>query len=306
MASRKSPLHDDDDQLLEQPGESQDAPAEDDEGDEEEGEESQEGDEGEEGEEGERESGDEGEEGETVISWADDEPGEGENQNSVLRKIRDRNKELARENAELRRNQQQQQQPAEELPPKPKPADFNYDDDAYDRARDEWEEKKQRITAQRDEQQRQTEALNREWQQDLNNYQAKREALAMDDYDEAIAPVRNRMNLAQQSVIVKAAQDPAAFSVALANSETRLNELAKIQDPFKLAAAIARMEGGVKVTKRRKSPQPDRPARGTARIASGGKVDKTEEKLIKDADETGDRTKLIAYRKQQRKAGQAA
>src|SRR6516164_9292030 len=116
MASRKSPLHDDDDQLLEQPGESQDAPAEDDEG--------------EEGEEGERESGDEGEEGETVISWADDEPGEGENQNSVLRKIRDRNKELARENAELRRNQQQQQQPAEELPPKPKPADFNYDDDA--------------------------------------------------------------------------------------------------------------------------------------------------------------------------------
>jgi hypothetical protein len=102
------------------------------------------------------------------------------------------------------------------------------------------------------------------------------------------------LDMVQQAVIVKAAADPALFLYALGKSEAKRAELAKIQDPIKLAAAVARMEGAVKVTTR-KAPAPDRAQRGSAPMPGG--ADKELEKLEKEADRTGDRTKVIAYKR---------
>lgn len=302
----KSPLHGDDDELLEQPETGEGAETEIEDEEQPEGDEESEEEGGEEGEEKPEPEADE-EDGETVISWADDEEPEegGPDENKVIRKIRERNKELARENAELRRTQTQQQAPQIDIGPKPKMADFNYDEEAYEAAFDAWKDKKATADRVKAEQEASNEEFQREWQRDLANYDQKKTALAMEDYDEVIAPVRTRLTLAQQSVIVKTASDPAAFSYALGNSETRLAELAKIQDPFKFAAAVARMEGGIKVTKRRKTVAPDRPARGSARVAPAG-ADTTEQKLLKEAEDSGDRTKLIAYRKKKAAKAKAA
>jgi hypothetical protein len=101
--------------------------------------------------------------------------------------------------------------------------------------------------------------------------------------------------MVQQAVVVKAAVDPALFLYALGKSEAKRSELAKIQDPIKLAAAVARMEGAVKVTTR-KAPAPDRPLSGSGKLPQGG--DKELEKLEKEADRTGDMTRLINYKRE--------
>ena len=49
------------------------------------------------------------------------------------------------------------------------------------------------------------------------------------------------------------------------------------------------------MVKKRKAPAPDRPSSGAARMPGG--VDKQLEKLETEAERTGDRTAVIAYRK---------
>jgi hypothetical protein len=285
--ARQAPADDDLDETLELTADMEAEPGEDEPG-EDEGEGEGEG-------EGEEPPADEGE-GETVIGFGDEDDGDdsGEADNTVIRRIRDRNKDLARENAELRRAAAQAA-PKIELGPKPTLAQFDYDEDEYETALDAWKDRKARVETSEAEQTAQAEQANREWQGDLASFQAKRAALALDDFDEAIEPVKAVLSLAQQAVIVKAAQDSAAFSYALGRSDVRLAELAKIQDPIKFAAAVARMEGGIKVTKRRKAAQPDRPAKGSARLP--GTPDKQLDKLEAEAERTGNRSAVIQYKK---------
>jgi hypothetical protein len=116
----------------------------------------------------------------------------------------------------------------------------------------------------------------------------------LDDRDDMIDTATSALDMVQQAVVVKAAADPALFLYALGKSEAKRAELAKIQDPIKLAAAVARMEGAVKVTTR-KAPAPDRPVSGTARMPGG--ADKEIERLEKKAAANGgDRSELIAYK----------
>jgi hypothetical protein len=231
-------------------------------------------------------------EGPPEIGFDDDEPAKGDN--SVLRGLRERNKQLAKELSEARRASPQRQL---ELPEKPTLADCDYDEEKFEEALTGWHDTKRQIDEGNAEQEREIEAAAREWQADLANYNTRRAALALPDYDDSATAVQAALSLAQQAVVVKAASDPAAFTYAIGRSDARLAELAKIHDPIKLAAAIARMEGGIKIMKgKRKAPAPDRAASGSARMPGG--VDKRLAELEKKADESGDRTELIKYRKQ--------
>jgi hypothetical protein len=233
-------------------------------------------------------------EGETVIGFADDEADQADKADSpVIRRIRERNRELARENAELRRRQEPP--PEVQLGPKPTLSDCDFDEEKFETALMNWNGQRARIEAQQSERVRQSEAIDQEWRRDLASYEAKRAALGVADFDEVIEPVKNSLSLAQQAVIIKVAQDPVTFVYALGRSDGRLAELTKIHDPIKLAGAVARMEGGVKVTKKRKAPAPDRPVRGGARMP--GSSDKVLEKLEAEAAKTGNRTPVIQYKK---------
>jgi len=243
--------------------------------------------------EGEGVSGDEGEEDEeTVVSFDDDEAGD-EPGNSTIRQLRDRNKELAKENADLRRSAPQP--PQIELGPKPAMTDFDFDEEKFEAALTGWHERKRQIEQRDREAKEIADAAEREWQRDMANFNTRRDALSLPDYDEAAEHVGSTLALPQQAVIIKVARDAPAFIYGLSKSDTRLMELAKIQDPIKLAAAVARMEGGLKVVKRRKGAAPDRPAKGSRSMPGG--VDKRLEQLETEANRTGNRTELIAYRK---------
>jgi hypothetical protein len=133
------------------------------------------------------------------------------------------------------------------------------------------------------------------WNADLNRYAEQKAKIGVPDYEDAESIVISALNPMQQAVIVKAADNPAAFAYALSKSPSKLTELAKQQDPIKLAVAVAKMEGAVKVVKRKKGPAIDKPVSGSGSMPGG--TDKQLEKLEKEAERTGNRTELINYRK---------
>ena len=283
----RNPPDDDEDDTLEltpdmEVGEAEDEPEE---GDEDEGD-------GEPGE-GEGEAPGEGgeDEGPAQPGFGDDEAAEGDS--SVIRALRERNKQLAREVSEARAAVPAA--PQLELPEKPTLADCDYDEDKFEAALTNYHGALRKIEDAKAEQTRQAEDANRDWQRDMDIFTTRRAALALPDFEDSANAVQAHLSLAQQAVIVKAASDSAAFVYALGRSDARLAELAKIQDPIKLAAAIARMEGGIKVVKKRKAPAPDRAASGSGKMPGGS--DKQLEKLETEAERTGDRTAIVAYKK---------
>jgi hypothetical protein len=229
----------------------------------------------------------------TVVAFEGEEPAEPEPENSTVRQMRKALREKDRELAELRK--QSAPKPIE-VGEKPTLAGCEFDEEAYETQLDEWKDRKAAAERQEQTQAEQNRAANEAWQADLGAYEQKKAALAFDDRDDAIDTATSVLDMVQQAVVVKAAADPALFLYALGKSEAKRTELAKIQDPIKLAAAVARIEGAMKVTKGRKAPEPDRPLSGSARMPGG--TDKELEKLQKKADATGDRSALIAYKKE--------
>jgi hypothetical protein len=238
---------------------------------------------------------DEGDE-ETVIHFEDEAAPAGTDDTPPIRQLRERVRELNRELSELRSGETQKRQ--EELGPRPKLADFDYDEDKHDAALETWHEKKRQYEQTASSREIEAKAAERDWQRDMETYAAKRDALGMSDFEEAAEIVKSSLNIAQQATIIKAANNPAAFVYGLAHSDSRLAEISKIQDPIKLAAAIARMEGGLKVVKRRRPAAPDRPAKGSGKL--GTTTDKHLEKLKAEAERTGKRTAFLAYQRKLR------
>ena len=122
-------------------------------------------------------------------------------------------------------------------------------------------------------------------------------ALTFKDRDEAEDIVIATLSDMQQAVIVKAANNSAMVTYALGKHPAKLAEISKITDPIELAAAIARLEGKLTVTKRNGPPEPERIARGSASVDASA-TDKTLERLEKEAERTGNSSKLVAYRAQ--------
>jgi hypothetical protein len=178
---------------------------------------------------------------------------------------------------------------------KPTLAGCDFDEERYEAELDAFKERKAAADRQTQTQAEQNRAANEAWQQDLSEFEQKKGALQFDDRDDVIDTATGSLDMVQQAVVVKAAANPALFLYALGKSEAKRAELSKIQDPIKLAAAVARMEGAVKVTKGRKAPEPDRPLSGSAKMPGG--ADKELEKLEKEAARNGgDRSKIIAYK----------
>lgn len=239
----------------------------------------------------------EGEE-ETVIGFADELEAEGDDRpddNATIRAMRAQLKESKKRIAEL-----EKAAPAAtkiERRPKPTLAGNNYDEDAFEADLDAWKAEEEAAERAETEAAEQSRAVNEAWQADLKTYAEKQANLGVEDFEEAEETIKATLSLVQQAVIVKAAADPAALVYALSRSPAKLAELAKQNDPIKLAAAIARMEGAVKVVKKRKGPAIDKPQGGSGKTPVSGDKAKQLEKLEKDAERSGDRTALIKFKK---------
>lgn len=238
---------------------------------------------------------DDGDDEETILTFGDDAEPQDDDTGLVkhLRaQIRDRDKKLA-ETARTR------PEPIE-LGPKPKLADFDFDEDKHEAALDEWYERKDKVEAQQGQHQQHETAEREAWEAELARYNDGKEKLGFADVDDAEETIKASLDTVQQAVLVKATEDPAKVMYALAKHPDRLTSIAAICDPLKLAAALAKLEGTLKMVKKRKPPEPDTPERGSAKMSYT--QDKTLAKLEAEAEKTGDRTKVVAHKKRMKDA----
>lgn len=172
--------------------------------------------------------------------------------------------------------------------PKPTLADCDYDEDAFEQRLEKWKDEK-RAADQADE----------AWSQQLTQHYEKATKLPIkiDAYKAAEQNIVSTLSIEQQSAIVRYSKDSAKLILALDRQPAALAELAKTSDAGALVYKIAELDGKLKMTTKRKAPPPEQHVRGSASLENIG-VDKRLEKLEKDAEKTGDRTKVVAYKKQ--------
>ena len=208
---------------------------------------------------------------------------------------------------EKRRNKELQEQLAAttgatkvaELGQKPTLEAADYDTERYEKELAAWYERKRKHDEAEAARQAEAETAAREWKQKLEGYQSAKATLKVRDYDDAEEVVQDAFTVTQQGMILQGAENPALLVYALGKNPKRAKELASIKDPVKFAFAVARLETQLKVTKRKASSKPEPTISGTGRPS--GSVDSTLERLRKDAEKSGDYSKVYAYKQRQKR-----
>lgn len=182
---------------------------------------------------------------------------------------------------------------------KPTLADCDFEEEVFEAKLTKWHEQQAQARAA---QQQRTDAEKAEqdaWQAKLDTHGKAKAALKVVDYDEAEAVVSEVLNVTQRAIIVSGADNSALVEYALGKNPAKAKELASITDPVRFAFAIARLESQLKVTPRKAAPPPERDVRGNARAA--GVTDSKLANLEAEAEKSGDRSKVIAYNREQRR-----
>jgi hypothetical protein len=140
----------------------------------------------------------------------------------------------------------------------------------------------------------------RKYQERLAAYGKAKAELRVRDYEDAEETVLQHLDIPQQNVIVKGAENAALVVYALGKNPTKAKELASIKDPIDFAFAVARLEKDLKVSNRaKKAPPPEKVVTGSGRIS--GSVDSELERLRAHAEKTGDISAVLRYKRQRKK-----
>lgn len=242
----------------------------------------------------------EGKETAQVISFGDDTPEEDpEPAPEWVKDLRKQNRKLARENADLKKSQVK----TDELPPlgaKPTLEASGYDEDKFATAIEDWHAEKLKHTADEKAKETKIEDQTRAWNARLGEYGDAKAVFESDDMDDAEATVKGALSDVQQGVMIEALGKGAApLIMGLASDATRLKALAGITNPIRFAVEVARLESIMKKSPRKPRTSPERRIVGTAPAGVG---DTTLEKLEAEAEKTGNRTKVLEFKRNQRAA----
>lgn len=218
-----------------------------------------------------------------------------------VRELRKSHRELQRRNRELEEKAKAvavEQKP--QVGKKPTLEDLDYDAERYEAALSSWYDQKRRADEVEAKAREAAAAQDRAWQAKLDSYGKAKAELKVRDFEDAESFAQETFSITQQGVMLQGAENPALVIYALGKNPTKAKELSSISDPVKFAFAVAKLEAQLKVTPRKAPPPPERAVRGTAPVS--GTVDSTLERLRDEAARTGDMSKVMAYRRQQRQA----
>lgn len=222
----------------------------------------------------------------------------------VLKHVRDkyREEQKARKAAEARLAELEAKQEVKTptLGAKPKIEDFDYDEEEYEPALEKWLIEKQADDKRKAAVAEKQEAGQKVYQGKLDSYHARKAELNIEGYDEGESRVRNALSVEQQGIIIAHAKDPNLVILALMQNPTKLKALSEQSDLIGFGIEMSKMERNMK-TKHKSKPLPESKIRGGTASFAG---DKTLEALEKEADRTGDRTKVQAFKREQRKLKQ--
>ncbi|MEG2266590.1 MAG: hypothetical protein RSB25_11740 [Acinetobacter sp.] len=196
--------------------------------------------------------------------------------------------------------QVQQAKPADkpiEVGSKPKLADFDYDEDQFENAVEQWHERKRQVEQQQAAKQAEEEKAKQAWQAKMQSYEERRQTVAakVRDFEEVEEAAKDKLTPTQQGILIHAAENPELIMYHLGKHPNKAKELAEITDPIQFAFAAAKLDSQMKIQTRKPSTQPERKPSGSAGLA--GAVDQKLAQLEAKAAKTGDRTELIKYKK---------
>lgn len=196
--------------------------------------------------------------------------------------------------------QVQQVKPAEkliEVGPKPRLADFDYDEDDFESAVEQWHERKRQVEQQQAAKQAEDEKAKQAWQTKMQSYEERRQNVAskVRDFEEVEEAAKDKLTATQQGILIHAAENPELILYHLGKNPKKAQELSEITDPIQFAFAAAKLDSQMKIQTRKPSTQPERKPSGSAGLS--GVVDQKLAQLEAKAAKTGDRTDLIKYKK---------
>lgn len=196
--------------------------------------------------------------------------------------------------------QVQQAKPTEkpiEVGPKPKLADFDYDEDQFESAVEQWHERKRQVDQQQASKRAEEEKAQQAWQSKMQSYEERRQTVAskVRDFEEVEEAAKDKLTPTQQGILIHAAENPELIMYHLGKNPNKAKELAEITDPIQFAFAAAKLDSQMKIQTRKPSTQPERKPSGSAGLS--GVVDQKLAQLEAKAAKTGDRTELIKYKK---------
>lgn len=239
---------------------------------------------------------------EVVVTIGEDsQPSEDEEKANPWEKVREVTKEKKALTRELKKAQEKlesltaPQVKAEDPGVKPTLESCDYDEETFDKSLAGWYEQKRLFDEEQNRVKAEQDKQATEWQKVQEAYAEKKRELKVPDEIEQV--VLDELNEIQQGILAKHAINPALVVLGLGNNPQKLDELAKIQDPIAFALHMRDLEGQTKVNKRTRPkvpPETQIPATGGAGVSS----DKHLEALEAEADKTGDRTKILAYKRQ--------
>lgn len=218
-------------------------------------------------------------------------PFKGQEAPEWVKKVREENRELKRQ----LKQREAQQMPQQVLREEPTLDDHDYDDEAFKQDYAQWLQEKQQIDAQ-------VQAERQKYQQYHERYKADVDAIKAKapDYDEVELSVVDVLSEQKQGLLQMLVDNPAKVVYALGkNSPAQLDRLSRLDD-IQFAKQIVLME--MQMSSKTKSRNQNKPKPKTHELegAAGG-ADTRLAKLEAEADRTGDRSKVAAYKKQMRK-----
>lgn len=217
-----------------------------------------------------------------------------------VKDLRKKNRELERELKQVKTVPVEQEQAKQTivLGEKPTLEKFDYDAEEYEIALDTWYTRKREADEQdkiaKSEQEKQAE----QWQGVLNSYNDKKANLKVRDFDDAEFEITSNLSQQQQAIILDGADNPALVVYALGKNKSRLEELSKITNPVKFAYAVAKLETQMKTTTRKATVDPEKKVKGNGNLS--GTIDSTLERLRKEAETTGDYSKVVQHKRKMR------
>lgn len=203
-----------------------------------------------------------------------------------VKKIREENRELKRQHREWQQQQGQSQQQV--LPERPLLEDYDYEDDDYYQALEAWMQTKAQYDAQIQAETAKYQKYDDVYKQAVDEIKAR-----IPNYNEIEQSIVDALPVQRQAMIKMMTDNPARMVVALNNSPAKLQALAELDD-MQFAKQIVLMEANMANTKR----NPNKPKPTSHKLEGGaGGGDRQLEKLEAEADKTGDRSKIHAYKR---------
>jgi len=184
-----------------------------------------------------------------------------------------------------------------EVGPKPRLADFDYDEDDFESAVEQWHERKRQVEQQQAATKAEEEKAKQAWQTKMQSYEERRQNVAskVRDFEEVEEAAKDKLTATQQGILIHAAENPELILYHLGKNPKKAQELSEITDPIQFAFAAAKLDSQMKIQTRKPSTQPERKPSGSAGLS--GVVDQKLAQLEAKAAKTGNRTELIKYKK---------